>query len=1417
MNIYSPKIKNSDGKDFNVTGQSLDILIIDYYRCLDTYADTVDVESDDLYDAESIKEMSYALPMQIKVFGVLKSGHSICVNIKDFYPYFYVSLPDTFTIFDCNKMLDSLNVYYKYKDCIVKTEILKRKPFFEFTGDDLFSYLKIYFKNKEAYDCYARSIFKNAPFHKLYESNIDPTLKFIHETELNAGGIMNIFKDYTIIDENNKTSLCNFEIYVSYCNVKKSLLEELFPINIMTFDLEADSSHGDFPVGVKDYKKLTKDLMTLYERTIKTLKTDHEVIIENCLLRIFKDYYNNDQIHYYDGTFKESTKKLSAKIYEQCFESLQQLKEFYKDNHSDLDSIKDNIISIIYAILKENTTGNTTENTTGNTTGNTKGNEILSRDISYQIIKLKRILNEEFKNNPIECIDQMFDLCKNKHMNGYDISKIYTKNNAKPNLKNLKAIVKPVLQSLRDYIVFTKNKKFIPSSASKDAKISIDYFINLLTSIFDKYLPPVDGDKCIQIGSSFQIMGHKDPYLKHIICLEETTDITNDEMICFENGDVNFPPDVLAKELLYYESNILCQKDIQEFPEDTLKAKESEINKIYDLLKTNKHTDATLLIKEMQEKAISSRKHKQFKTDNSIVIVESYKTEIEVLLAWTRLVQKNDPDIVIGYNTFGFDYKFLYERAQELSCLDEFSKLSRLKTHKSLLTEYKASSAAMGDNKSHYIPMYGRLNIDLLMFMRKVYNLVSYTLDFVSNLYLYKEKVDISPQEIFVLQKKSKEERKRIAIYCLIDGILCLRLLEKFDVITNAMSMANVCRVPINFVFLRGQGVKLGSLLSYECNLRGYLMPVLPKMEKTSKYEGAIVLTPKTGIYEDDIIVTLDFNSLYPSSIISENLSHDSYCPVNSKYYNLKGTKYSDIKFNIYEDRKKINSKGKETKKIEKVKVGEKTCRFKQPSEDGEKAIIPTILSKLLKARKDTRNLMKTTKDPFKIKNLDGMQLAFKTVANSMYGQTGASTGMFPNFDIAASTTAIGRNMIIFSRNYVEKEYKDKIVTLNGEETHDGKGKPTKYTGSQFHVKNSVCVYGDTDSVFIKFGLYDLKGNKILGDDLIYLSMALGKKVAVEISSQLKNPQNLDFEKCIKRFILISKKRYCGHYYTKMCNSYHYLNSMGIVMKRRDNAPIVKHIFGGAINYIMKEETNGIVKAYNFVMDECRKLLYGGFDIDQFVISKTLRSYYKFPDRVSHNVLARRQAQRDPGNKFNSNDRVPYCFIKVPKPPKGVKILQGNRIETPKFIKENGIDIDYEEYLRRQIWIPVAQIFKLDSRYKNIDNNFESLIRNVDSEKNGAIDFSNTIKKTSITYIKCTEIKDYLKEENKELIKYLKENDGIENLDDSDPDDSDPDDSDLDDLDGEPNEPDKNNGDDEDNEGIEFVTDIENDIFIPKL
>jgi DNA polymerase delta subunit 1 len=149
---------------------------------------------------------------------------------------------------------------------------------------------------------------------------------------------------------------------------------------------------------------------------------------------------------------------------------------------------------------------------------------------------------------------------------------------------------------------------------------------------------------------------------------------------------------------------------------------------------------------------------------------------------------------------------------------------------------------------------------------------------------------------------------------------------------------------------------------------------------------------------------------------------------------------------------------------------------------------------------------------------------------------------------------------------------------------------------------------------------------------------------------------------------------------------------MGIVLKRRDNANIVKKIYGGIIDIILnKHDVKGSIK---FLKDTLQDLILGKFPLEDMIITKTLKARYKDPDKIAHKVLAERIKERSPGSAPQANDRIPFAYVQV-KSTNKEKILQGNRIEHPDYISEKKLKLDYEFYLTNQIMNPVLQLYAL--------------------------------------------------------------------------------------------------------------------------
>ena len=896
--------------------------------------------------------------------------------------------------------------------------------------------------------------------------------------------------------------------------------------------------------------------------------------------------------------------------------------------------------------------------------------------------------------------------------------------------------------------------------------------------------------------------------------------------------------------------------------------------------------------------------------------VRCFNSEEKLMLAFTDEIRKQDPDIITGYNIFGFDFDYMKNRAKKFNIYSQFSRLSRIKGYVCNYVEQKLESSAMGRNNLKYYNTPGRVCIDLMKYIQREYKLNGYSLDSVAANFIrdkiegfeyiregdnydehaedeqkeiddeecystdeepeddekvkskkkaddddvhiikkrnidnskkkkvmytklkvkstagikkddfvafyyndgptdnrigYKYKVlqlddksitvkgkvsirnfmkkkwkifwcqakdDVGPSDIFRLFKVDDKARAIIAKYCLKDCTLCNRLMAKLQILPNSIGMGNVCCVPLSYLFLRGQSIKIFSLVAKQCREENYIIPTTKKKfkkpvvkdpsgkiiesaeqkdekqfqkfihglindeeddddEEDEKYEGATVFDPVKGVHYEPIIVG-DYSSLYPSSMIMKNLSHNSIV-LDPQYDNLPGYRYHEQSYK--------NSDGSIS-----------TCRFAEKLGDDPletKSTIPRILMKLLATRKKCNNMKETEKDPFKKAVWDGLQLAYKITANSLYGQCGSAVSPVSMKAIAACTTSIGRDMLELARDFVEKKMMDIINLIkDGVETKDdtkylecmrdffkdvndsrammkekvkdaeGKivmenDKPKEqyvYNGKEEYyqwLKKQIydlikpynidpkCIYGDTDSVFFKLNLTDRKtGEAYREHGALKISIKVGILVTAILNHTFEYPQGLAYEKVYWPFIIISKKRYVGNLYSYDPNDF-YQKSMGLVTKRRDNADIVKVVVGGIIDQILNKRSS--IGAVKFTKSTIMKIITGKYNIDKFIISKTLKDKEAYADwtRMVHVVLADRMAQRDPGNKPQSNDRIPFVYVETNKKVK----LQGERVEHPDFIKDNNLKIDFLFYITNQIMKPAKQFLEL------IANNSESIFK----------------------------------------------------------------------------------------------------------
>lgn len=1158
----------------------MDVQILDW-RANDIILSNEDDDEDS--DSSEDAKVSTSRKYDIVGFGMNEQGESVCVKINDYTPFFYIKCKAVMTTQDVESIRSALVdiMPFNFKNDIKTVKVLKKKDLWGFSNHKVFPFLRIVFANILAMKICAKALLRAIKVRgkmtkfELYESNIEPFIRFLHCKNINPSGWIRVQNDpaYKHVCQDNTT--CTHYIATHWKNVESLPSKEMMaPWLIASVDIECTSSHGDFPLAKKAYEKVSYEMIAAYNEKKLEPKVTTSMIkqfIQDSLFVIF----NFPDEHIQDV----SVKKLYSAVH---------FKQPYSVHPNQVMDIVEDVLLVL----------------------NERVNTNVSAEVLYEL----------------------------------DDTEVFKKR-------------------FKQASVFTKNKT--KSKMNPEDKIKESAFVQL-NALLSGNFPSVEGDAIIQIGTTFHRYGQTECHMKKIITLDTCDAIPGTDVI-------------------------------------------------------------------------------------------TCKTETQVLLEWSKMIQALDPDIITGYNIFGFDMQFMYDRSEEIDCTEQFCRLGRYKNRSCEIVHKCLSSSALGDNFLHYIDMEGRITIDLMKVVQRDHNLDSYKLDSVASHFIrgnitrvdgnmltvdntnglqeksyinliaddeqYKvyiqaidfetkqvevdifvesysvkkwglAKDDVSPNEIFRCQKGSSADRAKIAKYCVQDCALCNALIIKLEIIANNIGMSNVCCVPLSYIFMRGQGVKIFSLVSKQCRLDNTLIPVLKKIDENEideGYEGAIVLNPKPGIYVNEPISVMDYASLYPSSMISENISHDSLV-IDPVYDNLPGVNYVDITYDTFEG---IGDKKKKT--------GEMTSRFAQ-FPNNEKGVLPRILQHLLKKRKETRKRIETKKitlsdhetiviglvqhtddhviqvltedeglvevdkedvlcmedyyNEFMKAVLDGLQLAYKVTANSLYGQVGARTSAIFMKELAASTTATGRDLILKAKKFMEDKY------------------------------DADVIYGDTDSIFVSFRLHEKEG--LSGTSALKKSIELSCAASGEFKkAHLKAPHDLEYEKTFYPFIILSKKRYVGNLYEFNVNKFKQ-KSMGIVLKRRDNANIVKYVYGGMIDIILNEKD--IHKAVTFLKTALKDLTDGKFPLDQLVITKTLKGTYKDPSKIAHKVLADRMGERDPGSKPQINDRIPYIYIVN----KDKNALQGNKIEDPEYITENNIKPDYAFYISNQLMKPIAQLLALE-------------------------------------------------------------------------------------------------------------------------
>ena len=329
-------------------------------------------------------------------------------------------------------------------------------------------------------------------------------------------------------------------------------------------------------------------------------------------------------------------------------------------------------------------------------------------------------------------------------------------------------------------------------------------------------------------------------------------------------------------------------------------------------------------------------------------------------------ITNNNVDIIVGYNSDNFDFPYLKDRAKLFGIdLDIGMDESDIK----FIRRGYANAASFK----------GLIHVDLYLVMRRYMTLERYTLERVYYELFGEEKIDVPGDRIWEFWDNEGEELDNLFDYSLDDVVSTLRIAEQ--TLPLNLELTRIIGQPLFDVSRMATGQQAEWFLVKQAYFDEEVVPNkqgsnFADRASAEDNEGGYVREPEKGLHEN--LVQFDFRSLYPSIIISKNISPDVL---------VLGDIENEEEYNI---------------------APEHDLKFKKDPQ----GFIPSVIDKILQERFRIKREMKASDDETEKKALDVQQQAIKRLANTMYGIYGFPRFRWYSFECAKAITSWGREYI---------------------------------------------------------------------------------------------------------------------------------------------------------------------------------------------------------------------------------------------------------------------------------------------------------------------------------------------------------------------------------------------------------------------
>jgi len=590
-----------------------------------------------------------------------------------------------------------------------------------------------------------------------------------------------------------------------------------------------------------------------------------------------------------------------------------------------------------------------------------------------------------------------------------------------------------------------------------------------------------------------------------------------------------------------------------------------------------------------------------------------FKTEREMLLDFLKFMKKDYPDIITGWNIEQFDIPYIINRFINIFDKEKAQELSPVNT-----IYYRENIAAKFGKAVGRWQIHGISCVDYLEAYKTFTagEKESYSLNFISQYELGEGKLAINATNLANL---SETDWKNFVDYNIQDVDLVYRLEEKLNILKLVRMLAY--KGLTQFERALGKVSIVTGAVALQAAKQGYIIPTFKTDRIREEYDGGYVKEPEKGLQK--AVVSFDANSLYPSVILSLNISPET------KVGKIISKDDKEIVLRLANNKEVTIDNEKFTKLLQKEQLA--VSKYKVLYTQKFRGVVPNLIDRIYKERVEAKNISLDYKSKIEkhhqnptadinfdenrmqilSEQYDTIQLTLKILLNSIYGIFAQKHSPFFDIDHAASVTLTGQSVVKQASIIVDE-----------------------YLKTNHNATSSATVYNDTDSLYITLQEACKVSNIRICDENYRVTPemhALVKEIDKELNKNIKTWAAAIFNSKDPRFVFkrevicdagvfLRKKRYILRVLDQEGVPKNKFKYVGVEIARSSTPALIKEFIKRVVEAALQsEDVVASNKVFREVYSEFKSL-----PVEDIAIRKNVKEYEKYASKATNYSLAKR-------------------------------------------------------------------------------------------------------------------------------------------------------------------------------------------------